>query len=331
MTEKQERGLEGKALVFSGSAHPKLASDIASYLGLDLSPTIVTKFTNDNFYVQLGESVRAKEVFIVQPFSPPVSDNLLELLLMLDIARGAGAKSIQAVIPYYSYARSDKKDAPRISITGRLIADLLSTAGATHVITMTLHSPQVHGFFGVPTDHLTAHSVFVEYLGRHDLAGVTVVSPDIGHARRAFKLAKVLGLPMAAAEKRRVSGSEVVIEGMVGDVKGERVLLVDDEIATGGTIVQTVSWLSRNAGVKEATVLGTHGLFAGNAVERLDAVEEIVEIIVTDTVPVPESRRPKRLQVLSVAHIFGEVIRRNVQGESVGPLFEYWPLPKRPA
>ncbi|MBN1261067.1 MAG: ribose-phosphate diphosphokinase [Anaerolineae bacterium] len=318
--------LRGRVLVFSGTAHPKLAKEIAAYLGLELSPTQVRKFTNDNFYVQLGVSVRAKEVFIVQPISPPCSDNLLELFFMLDIARGAGAKSVHAVIPYFSYARSDKKDAPRISIGARLIADLLVEAGATQVMTMTLHSPQVHGFFSVPTDHLTSHSVFVKHFKKQDLSNTVVVSPDIGHAKRALKLAKALGVPAAAGEKRRLADNRVAIDGIMGNVQGKRVLLVDDEIATGGTIIEVINYL-RTQDVTRVTVLGTHGLFTGKAVEQLDAVEEIEEIVVTDTVPIAEGNYPRRLTVLPVAHIFGEVIRRNVMGQSVGELFEFWPLP----
>ncbi len=313
-------------LLFSGSAHPALAQEIADYLGLQLSPTVINKFTNDNFYIHLGTSVRSKEVFIIQPLSPPCSDNLLELLLMLDIARGAAAKSVNAVIPYYSYARSDKKDAPRISIAGRLIADLLTTAGATHVITMTLHSPQVHGFFSVPTDHLTAHSVFVEHLIKKDLSNSIVIAPDVGHAKRAGKLARTLHLSLAVGEKMRLSDNNVAITGLIGDVKGKDVILVDDEIATAGTIMEMCRHLRRQ-NVHRITVVGTHGLFVGKAVERLDAIDEIDEILVTNTVPIPPERQPKRLKVVSVAAIFGEVIRRNVCGESVGQLFEFWPLP----
>ena len=321
-----KKRIQDQILLFSGSANRNLSKSIADYLGVELSPTIIRKFTNDNFYVQLGESVRAKDVFIIQPFSPPCSDNILELCLMLDTARGAAANSVQAVIPYYSYARSDKKDAPRISISARLIADLLATAGATHVITMTLHSPQVHGFFSMPADHLTAHSVFVEHLRKRELNNTVVVSPDIGHAKRALKLAKILGLPMAAAEKRRLDGHSVVIDGVVGDVDGKRVLLVDDEIATGGTIVETIRYLINHAGVTAVTVIGTHGLFVGDAVDKLNSVEEIEEIVVTDTVHIPPRRRPDRLTILPVGNVFGEVIRRNVLGESVGSLFEFWPV-----
>ena len=321
---QNDHGPPANTLIFSGTAHPDLSQEIAGYLGLELSPTVVRKFTNDNFYVHLGVSVRAKEVFIIQPISPPCSDNLLELLFMLDIARSAGAKGVHAVIPYYSYARSDKKDEPRISISARLVADLLVTAGATHVVTMTLHSPQVHGFFSVPTDHLTAHSVFVEHFKRQDLSNAVVYSPDIGHAKRAAKLARALGLPVAASEKKRFSDHTVAISDIMGDVKGKRVLLVDDEIANAGTIVEAVRVL-RAENVRRITVACTHGLFTGPAVERLNAIEEIKEIVATNTISLPEERRPARLKVLSMARIFGEVIRCNVRGESVGALFEFWP------
>jgi ribose-phosphate pyrophosphokinase len=315
--------LEKHALIFSGTAHPALSQEIANCLGLPLQETVIRKFSNDNLYAHLGISVRSKEVFIIQPLTPPASDHLVELFLMLDIARSAGAHGVHAVIPYFSFARSDKKDAPRISITGRLVADLLQTSGATHVITMTLHSPQVHGFFSVPTDHLTAQSVFVEHFKKQDLTNTVVVSPDIGNAKRASSLARALGLPVAAGEKMRLSDEQVEIGGIMGDVKGKRVILLDDEIATGGSIVETVRVL-RKENVSRVTVVCTHGLFNGNAAERLNAVDEIEEIVTTNTVPVPDDKKPARLTTLSVGDIFGEVIRRNVIGESVGALFEYW-------
>ncbi len=313
-------------LIFSGSAHAQLAKAIAQSIGLNLAETHIRKFSNDNFYIQLGKSVRAKQVFIIQPLSPPCSDNIMELLLMLDIARSGSAKDVCAVIPYYSYARSDKKDAPRISIAARLLADLLVTAGATQVITMTLHSAQAHGFFSVPTDHLTAHSVFVEHFTKKDLSNSVVVAPDIGHAKRVGKLARALGLPMAAGEKVRLSDNNVAVNRIMGDVTGKDVILLDDEIATGGTITEVVRYLQKNHNVKKVTVAGTHGLFTGPAVKRLNAIEIIDEIVVTDTVPLPVERRPERLVVLSVAHIFGETIRCNVKGVSVGSLFEFWPV-----
>ncbi len=312
-------------LIYSGSAHPQLAKEIAQYLGLELAKTHIQKFSNDNYYIQLGASVRSKQVFIIQPLSPPCSDNLMELLLMLDIARSGGAKDVCAVIPYYSYARSDKKDAPRISIAARLVADLMVTAGATQIITMTLHSAQAHGFFSVPTDHLTAHSVLVEHFSKKTLTNSVILAPDIGHAKRTGKLARALKLPMAAGEKVRLSDNKVVVKGIMGDVTGKHVIILDDEIATAGTIAEVIEHLRDYHQVKEVTVAGTHGLFTGSAVERLNAIDCIDEIVVTDTVPLPADRRPDRLKVLPVARIFGEVIRCNVQGVSVGSLFEFWP------
>jgi ribose-phosphate pyrophosphokinase len=316
-------------LMFSGSAHPHLANAIATNLDLDLGPTTIRKFSNDDYYIQLGNSVRGKDVFILQPLSPPCSDHLMELLLMLDIAKGGAAKDVTAVIPYYSYARSDKKDAPRISIAARLVADLLTTAGATQVITMTLHSPQVHGFFNVPTDHLTAHSVFVEHLRKKDLSNTILVAPDVGHAKRVGKLAEAVGLQMAAGEKTRLSDNEVAITGVMGDVTGKNVVIVDDEIATAGTIAEIVRYMQQHHNIGRVTVVGTHGLFTGPAVERLNEIEAIDEVVVTDTVPLPETHRPERLKVLSVARIFAEVIRCNVLGQSVGSLFEFWPVSKQ--
>lgn len=311
-------------LIFSGSAHRLLSADIAAYLNLKVSPSSCDKFSNDNLDIRLGVSVRGKDVFIIQPLSPPASDNLLELIMMLDIARTSGAKSIHAVIPYYSYARSDKKDAPRISVAGRLVADLLVTAGAQHIITMTLHSPQVHGFFNIHTDHLTAHSAFVNHFKTRNLENCVVVSPDMGNAKRAAKLARSLGVPLAVAEKLRLTDEKVTITAILGDVEGKRVLLLDDEIATAGTMMEVLRVL-KEKGAGAITIVCTHGLFTGPAVERLNNMPEIEEIVTTNTVPLTPERRPSRLKSLSIAHIFGEVIKRSVIGGSVGELFEFWP------
>lgn len=311
-------------LLFTGQSHPALAQSIADYLQIELSESSIAGFSNDNFEVQLGHSVRQKDVFIVQTFVEPVSNHLLELLMMLDIARTSGARSVHAVVPYYSYARSDKKDSPRISIAGRLIADLMITAGAQHVITMTLHSPQVHGFFNIHTDHLTAHSVFVDYFRKQDLTNTVVMSPDIGNAKRASKLARALGLPLAIAEKKRISDEMVEVSSVLGDIHGRRIILTDDEIATGGTMVELIHTL-RQAGAGRITVSATHALFTGPARERFNQLDGIDAIVVTDTVPLPPERRPERLVTLPVGHIFGEVIRRTIEGRSVGGLFEFWP------
>ncbi len=310
--------------IFSGSAHPELAQEICDYLGVPLQPSIIKHFSNDCLYVHLGISVREKEVFIIQPLSPPTSDHLMELLMMIDTARSGSAKRVHAVIPYYSYARSDKKDEPRISITARLVADLLETAGVDHVVTMTLHSPQVHGFFHVPTDHLTAQSVLVQYLKQsRDLTNAVVVSPDIGHAKQAAKFARALGIGLAAANKMRLTDDTVEISSIIGDVKGKDVIINDDEIATGGSIVELMNRLLQE-GVGKVTVSCTHGVFSGPAIERLRAFPQIDEIVTTNTVPIPKEKRLPNMTVLSVAPIFGQTIRCNTLGRSVGELFAFW-------
>lgn len=308
--------------IFSGSSHPELAQEIASYLGLEVSPCRIVRFSNDNLYVQLLETVREGEVFIVQTLSPPAQEHLMELLLLLDAARSTSAHRINAVIPYFSYARSDKKDEPRISIAARLVADLLVTAGAQHVMTMTLHSPQVHGFFSVPMDHLSAQTTFVQYFQGKDLSDTCVVTPDIGNAKRASKFARALGLPLVAGNKERVSDDRVEVHGLIGTVHTRRCIVYDDEIATAGSMVEIIRLL-REEGAEEFYVTCTHGLFSGPAIERLANIPEIAEIVVTNTVPIPPERRLPNMKVLSVAPVFGEAIRRNLTGESVAPLFAY--------
>jgi ribose-phosphate pyrophosphokinase len=311
--------------VFSGNSNPELAADIAKCLGVPLEPTTIRRFTNDNLYVQLSASVRSRSVFIVQSLTPPVDSHLMELLMMLDIARSAAAKQVTAVIPYYSYARSDKKDAPRISITARLIADLLQTAGATHVMTMMLHSPQVHGFFSVPTDPLSSRGVFKQYFKQQNLEGTVIVTPDIGSAKSAARFARDLGgLPVAAGNKERLSDTEVKISGLIGyQVRGcSRAIVYDDEIATGGSMLELARILVRE-GVQDIQLVCTHGLFTHNALERLGAVPEIKAIVTTDTVYHPPAARHEKLVVVPVGHVFGEAIRRNYLGESLSDLFVF--------
>jgi ribose-phosphate pyrophosphokinase len=270
--------------------------------------------------------VRGKEVVIIQSLTPDVSDNILELLMMLDAAHSASAKTVHAVIPYYSYARSDKKDQPRISIAGRLIADLLVTAGANHVMTMELHSPQVHGFFKVPTDHLTAHGEFVRHFRKRDLSKTIVLAPDIGHAKQAAKLARALGVGVAAGDKERLADDSVRVSSIIGDVADKDVILFDDEIATGGSVVAIIELL-RKEKIRKVTLACTHGLFSGPAIERLRNIPEIDEIVTTNTVPFPPEKRLPNMTILSVGPIFGEAIRRNILGQSVGSLFAFWPDP----
>jgi len=311
---------------FSGQSHPELAADIAAHLSVPMDPTYFSRFSNDNLYIQMGASMRGRVVYIVQSLVKPVSDNLMELLMMLDIAHGAGACEIHAVIPYYSYARSDKKDAPRISITARLIADLLKTAGATHVMTMTLHSPQVHGFFSVPTDPLTARPLFVRYFLEKNFSSedTVVVSPDMGRAKSASRFAARLGLPIAASDKRRVSDNDVVIGDSVHrQVQGfKRALIYDDEIATGSTVIELSNVLV-SCSIEDIRLVCTHGLFTQNALDKLSNIPQVTEIVTTNTVPIPIEKRPPNLRVLSVAPLFAEAILKNYLRQSIGDLFTF--------
>jgi ribose-phosphate pyrophosphokinase len=229
--------------IFSGSAHPGLAQEICAKLQVPLLPTKLKRFSNDCIEVQLQANCREQDVFLIQPLSSPVQDHLVELLLMLDAARGASASRITAVIPHYAYARSDKKDAPRISIGGRLVADLLVTAGANRVLAMTLHSPQVHGFFSVPVDHLHALGELAQYFRRYDLSNGVVVSPDLGNAKGAAAFAKRLGVPVAAGAKERLSDTQVRISMLIGDVRDRDVIVLDDEIVNGGSILELLRHL----------------------------------------------------------------------------------------
>lgn len=306
--------------IFSGSSHPDLVRGIARCLDLPVSASQSRRFSNDNLYVRLCENVRGTDVFVVQTCAPPVQDHLFELMMLLDAARSSSAQRVTAVIPYYSYARSDKKDEPRISITGRLVADLLETAGASRVLTLTLHSPQVHGFFRVPTDHLNAEPVLAEALRHRDLGDAVVVTPDIGNAKRATHLARRLNLPVAAGNKRRIDDERVVIDGIVGDVHKEVAVVTDDEIATGGSIIEMLNLLQRE-GVRRALVACTHGVFTGQALDRLDQHPLVEEIITTDTMPVRPGKPVSKLKIVSVAPLLAEAIRRIHCDESVSALF----------
>ncbi len=306
-------------VVFSGNGHPELAQRICAELGVELSPVDIVRFSNDCLQVQLRANCRQRDVYIVQPLVPPTQEHLMELLLMLDAARGASAAQVTAVIPFYAYARSDKKDASRISIGGRLVADLLVAAGADRVLTMTLHAPQVHGFFSVPVDHLTAIGELAEHFRGRDLTDTVVVSPDLGAAKSATHFARLLGLPVAAGSKRRLSDDRVVIDAIVGDVAGKQVIVLDDEIATGGSIVELLDRLAEH-GCGDAAIACTHGLFTGKAVPRLSRHPRVTEVVTTDTVPAPTDWPD--LRVKSVAGLFAEAMRRIHAGESVSSLFD---------
>ena len=312
--------MTGDITVFSGSAHPEFAEEMCGILGVELSHTNTTRFSNDCLQVQLRANCRQRDVYIVQPLVPPVQENLMELLFMLDAARGASAAHITAVIPHFAYARSDKKDAPRISIGARLVADMIAAAGATRVLTMALHAPQVHGFFSVPVDHLSAIIELAAHFRRQDLSNTVVVSPDLGNAKVASEFARELGVPVAAGSKQRQSDDTVVIDRIVGDVHGRDVIVLDDEIATGGSIIELLRVL-RNEKVRQISVACTHGLFTGPAIERFKQEPDIAEIVTTNTVPLPPEKQLSNIVSRSVAPLFAEAVHRINCGESVSSLF----------
>lgn len=310
----------GEIAVFTGSAHSVLAEEICGHLGVPLLPSRVQRFANDCLEVQLQANCRERDVFIVQPLTPPVQEHLVELLLMIDAARGASASRITVVIPHYAYARSDKKDAPRISIGGRLVADLLVTAGANRILTTTLHSPQVHGFFSVPVDHLHALRELAGYFRRYDLSNSVVVSPDLGNAKEAAAFARLLGTGVAMGAKQRFEDDRVQISAIIGDVAGKDVIVLDDEIAKGSTVIELMTHLRRE-GAQSVRVACTHGLFSDGALDRLDAQPDVLEIVSTNTVPLAPAKRSSKLVVLSVAPALAEAMRRIHAGESVSELF----------
>lgn len=306
--------------VFGGSAHPELAEEVCAHLGVALHPVRVQRFSTDCLEVQLQANCRERDVFLIQPLVRPVSENLVELLLMLDAARGASAARTTVVMPYYAFARSDKKDEPRISIGGRLVADLLVAAGASRVLALTLHSPQVHGFFSVPVDHLHALRELAIHFRGYDLSRTTVVSPDLGNAKEASHFARLLGVAVAAGAKQRFADDRVEISSVIGDVTGRDVIVLDDEIARGTTVLELLIKL-RELGTRSIRIACTHGLFSGGALKRIADQPDVLEIVCTNSVPIPEEERIPKLRVLSVAPAIAEAMRRIHNGESVSALF----------
>ena len=307
--------------IFTGRAHPQLAESIANRLGRQLGKVDVFEFSNENIFVQFQENVRMRDVYLVQPFVTPVNTSIMELLIMIDAARRASAGRITAVIPYYAYGRSDKKDQPRVPITARLIANMLETAGAERILTMNLHAGQIQGFFNIPLDELNALYPVSAYFRSQDLTNYTVVATDVGGEKRARDLAVRLDLPLAIIDKRR-SGNLEVAEAMhvIGDVQGRNCLILDDEISTAGTIVSAVNALREN-GAKEIIVSSYHPVLSGPSVERLRSLE-LREVVVTDSIPIPEAKRLPNLTVIPIAPQFGDAIGRIHSGQSVGALFQ---------
>ncbi len=303
--------------IFSGSAHPALAENISKYLDVSLSQSNISKFSDGEINCQISESVRGRDVFIIQPTCAPTNDNLMELLIMTDAIRRSSAKSITAVIPYFGYARQDRKAAPRVPITSKLVANLIETAGITRVVTMDLHAGQIQGFFDIPVDNLYGSTVFVDYIKNKNLKNPIIASPDVGGVARARSMAGKMGLDLVIVDKRREKANKSEVMNIIGDVEGKDVILVDDIIDTAGTIVQAAAALKAK-GATSVMACCTHGVLSGPAFERIEN-GALDELVITDTIP--HATESSKVTVLTVSNIFGEVIRRVYHNESVNSLF----------
>jgi len=307
--------------VFSGTAHPTLARAVCNYLGIPLGEAEVFQFSNENIFVRILENVRQRDVFVIQPISSPVNKSLVELLIMLDAFRRASAERITAVVPYYGYGRTDKKDQPRVPITARLIADLMTTAGANRLLTVDLHAPQIQGFFTIPVDELTAWSILSQHFKEKALDKLVVVATDIGISKVARDVAANLGAGLAIIEKRRIGNVDATETlNIIGEVKGMRALTVDDEIDTAGSLLGVVDALLEH-GVSEVHACCTHPVFSGSAIQRI-AASPVKQVVVTDTIPVTGEKKLDKITVLSIASLIGEAIHRIHTGLSVGAMFE---------
>ena len=307
--------------VFTGNAHPVLAENIAEYLGMPLGRAEVFEFSNENIFVRILDNVRERDTFVIQPICTPVNKSLVELLIMLDALKRASAKRITAVIPYFGYGRTDKKDQPRVPITARLVADLLSVAGANRVLTVDLHAGQIQGFFSVPVDELTALFLLSDHFKKLKDEDMVVVASDIGISKRARDLASKLNLPLAIMEKRRLGNAgKTETLNVIGEVKGKIALTIDDEIDTAGSLVNTVNTLL-DRGAKEVYSCCTHPVFTGPAIERIEGLP-VKEVAVSDTIPVPAEKKLDKISVLSIAPLLGEAIHRIHTGLSIGAMFE---------
>ena len=314
-------GTNGNPVIFAGNSHPQLVEDICAYLNQSVGQVEVFKFSNDNTFVRILENVRQKDVFILQSTIEPVNDHIMELLIMIDAAKRASAGRITAVVPFYSYARTDKKDQPRVPITGRLVADLLETAGAERVVMVDLHAGQVQGFFQVPVDELTAMPKLVEYFVERDLDDPVVGATDIGSSKKARDFADAINAPLAIVEKRRLGNDDRVESlNVIGDVDGHPVILFDDEIGTGGTMISAADAITKR-GSTDIYAVATHGVLSGDTSTRLAEVSHIKEVVITDTVPLSADKVNFKMKVLSVAPLLGEAIKRIHEGRSVGELF----------
>jgi len=310
-----------KLAVFSGNAHPELAQNICRYLKIKLSDALVTRFNEGEIRVKINENVRGKDVFVVQPTCPPPNDNLMELLIMIDALKRASSARITAVMPYFGYARQDRKDQPRVPITAKLVANLLTVAGANRILTMDLHAGQIQGFFDIPMDHLFAVGVFIDHFKKLKIKDAVVVSPDVGGIKTARAYAKRLSASLAIIDKRRDSPDKTEAMHILGEVEGRNAIIVDDLIATGSSLIEAVEALKK-AKAKTIWAVITHGVLCGPAIERVDKCKDLFELAITDTIPLAPHKKNSKIKVLSVANLLGEAIKRIHNEESVSSLFD---------
>jgi ribose-phosphate pyrophosphokinase len=307
--------------VFSGRAHPALTEEICTRLGEEPGHVTLYSFADGENYVQIDENVRGADVFVIQPTCPPVNDHLMELLIMLDAFKRSSARRVTAVIPYYGYARQDRKDKPRVPITSKLVADLITAAGADRVLTLDLHAAQIQGFFNIPVDHLFAAPVIVGHLKKLNMEDLTIVSPDAGGVERARAYAKRLGATLAIIDKRRVAANQTEVMNIIGDVKDRNVFVVDDIIDTGGTLIHTVEALLAK-GARSINASCTHGVLSGPAVDRINK-SRIQQVITTNSMPMADKEQEcPKLHTLSIAELLAEAIKRIHSEDSVSSLFE---------
>lgn len=303
--------------IFSGTAHPTFAKELARYLDIALSNASINRFADGEINVKISESVRGKEVYIIQPTCKPTNDNLMELLVMVDAFKRSSASNINAIIPYFGYARQDRKAAPRVPITAKLVANLLQSAGVNRIITMDLHAGQIQGFFDIPVDNLYGSIVFYDYVKSKNLKNPIIASPDIGGVARARHFAEQLGLQLVIVDKKRERANESEVMNIIGDVKDKSVILVDDIIDTAGTMVKAADVLKKNGAIS-VMAIGTHAVFSGNAIEKIEN-GALDEVAVTNSIPF--ENKSNKIKVLSVAPLFAEVLRRIYHNESVNSLF----------
>jgi len=310
-----------KLTVISGNAHPQLAKEICEYLKVGLSDALVSRFSEGEIRVKINENVRGKDVFVIQPTCPPSNDNLMELLIMIDALKRASAARITAVIPYFGYARQDRKDQPRVPITAKLVANLITVAGANRILTMDLHAGQIQGFFDIPVDHLFAIAAFADYFSRIKSNDLVIVSPDVGGIKMARAYAKRLEAGLAIIDKRRVSPEKAEAMHILGEVEGKDTIIVDDLIATGSSLIEAVETL-RKGKAKSVKAAITHGVLSGPAIENIDKCPGLEKLIITDSIPMINHKKHPKIEVLSVAHLLGEAIKRIHNEESVSSLFD---------